>query len=223
MKEIRVFLASSNELKQERELFEINMYRKCQEWFAQKQIFLYLDIWENMSAKMSPTHSQDEYNKFVRNADIVVVLAYTKIGKYTYSEFENAQRTFQSTNKPFIFVYFKANPISTRENRKDLDTLHDFQDLLDQSGYFYPSFNDFNDLWNQFNKELDRLAVNEFKEWNRDEAHNQETAKTNEVNITGNDNKVYQSINNSTITDNSTHQNHSGTGDNIGRDKISKK
>ena len=44
--------------------------------------------------------------------------------------------------------------------------------------------------------------------------------KTNTANFTGNGNKVYQDINNSTITDNSVNQSHSGTGDNVGRDKI---
>jgi len=45
--------------------------------------------------------------------------------------------------------------------------------------------------------------------------------KTNTINATGN-NKIYQDINNSTITDNSINQTHSGTGDNVGRDKIVK-
>jgi hypothetical protein len=164
MKEIRVFLASSNELKEERQLFEMNMYRKCQQWFKQKQIFLYLDIWENMSDKMSKTHSQDEYNKFVANADIVVVLGYTKIGEYTLSEFETAKRTFNKTNKPFIFVYFKKEPLATRDNIKDLNKLYSFQDMLDQAGYFFPTFNDFNHLWGKFNNELDNLVGNDFEE-----------------------------------------------------------
>lgn len=43
--------------------------------------------------------------------------------------------------------------------------------------------------------------------------------KTNTLTVTGNNNKSYQDINNSTITDNSKNQHHSGTGDNIGGDK----
>ncbi|KXX70866.1 hypothetical protein [Flammeovirga sp. SJP92] len=199
MKEVRIFLASSNELKEERELFERNIYRKCQEWFASKQTFLYLDIWENMSAAMTQTHSQDKYNEFVQNADIVVVLAYSKIGEYTFSEFKTAQRTFKSTNKPFLFVYFKANPPYTGNNLKDLQSLEDFKKLLAESGYFYPSFTDFNDLWNQFNKELDRLVDNEFRKVTQENQQNE---------LTG------------TNTDNSTNQTHSGTGNNIGGDYV---
>lgn len=217
MKELRIFLASSNELKEERELFEINIYRKCQEWFSEKQIFLYLDIWENMSAKMSQTHSQDEYNKFVRNADIVVVLAYTKVGEYTYSEFENARRTFKSTNKPFLFVYFKANPPYTGNNLKDLQSLEHFKKLLSDGGYFYPSFTDFNHLWNQFNKELDRLAATDFSELVREKTSDRKNP--NAANIIGSGNKVYQGFSNSTVNDHSINQSHSGTGDNVGGDK----
>jgi len=43
--------------------------------------------------------------------------------------------------------------------------------------------------------------------------------KTNTINVTGNSNKVFQDIKGN-ITDNSNTQTHSGTGDNVGRDKI---
>jgi hypothetical protein len=42
----------------------------------------------------------------------------------------------------------------------------------------------------------------------------------NTVTITGNNNKVFQGVNNSQITDNSIIQNHSGTGDNVAGNKI---
>lgn len=163
MKKIRIFLASSNELKEERQLFEIEIYRKCKQWIDNGR-FLHLDIWEDLSAKMSQTHSQDEYNKRVEEADMVVVLAYTKVGKYTLSEYKTAKRTFSATQKPFIYAYFKSNPPSTRQNRKDLESLYNFQDALDESGYFFSSFDDFNGFWVQFNKELDRLEENDFKQ-----------------------------------------------------------
>jgi biopolymer transport protein ExbD len=45
----------------------------------------------------------------------------------------------------------------------------------------------------------------------------------NSIVIKGDGNKVYQNINNSTITDHSISQTHSGTGDIVGRDKITGK
>ncbi len=48
----------------------------------------------------------------------------------------------------------------------------------------------------------------------------EQTSKTSTINITGNNNKVYQDINNSFISDNSINQSHSGTGHNIGGDYV---
>lgn len=82
MKKITLFLASSNELKAEREQFEIEIYRKCKAWFD-KGIFLYLDIWEDLSARMAAEGSQSEYNKKVQAADLFILLVYSKVGMYT--------------------------------------------------------------------------------------------------------------------------------------------
>ena len=71
MKKIKLFLASSAELKPDREKFELEIYRKCKAWYD-KGIFLHLDIWEDLSARMSLTGSQAEYNKFVEAADVMV-------------------------------------------------------------------------------------------------------------------------------------------------------
>ncbi len=89
MKKVKIFLASSFELKPEREQFEIEVYRKCKQWFD-TDIFLHLDIWEDLSSKMVLEGSQSEYNKIVKEADLFVFLVYTKVGMYSAQEFENA-------------------------------------------------------------------------------------------------------------------------------------
>jgi hypothetical protein len=157
MKKINIFLASSNELKPERERFELEIYRKCKSWFD-KGIFLHLDIWEDLSARMSHTRSQNEYNKFVHSADLFVLLAYSKVGMYTNEEFEKAFGQFQSVQKPFIFTYFKTTKGIFTE-----PSLANFHQKLKNLGHFYCQFADSNDLWNQFNKELDRLETDAFK------------------------------------------------------------
>jgi hypothetical protein len=157
MKKIKIFLASSNELQPERERFEIEIYRKCKSWFD-KGIFLHLDIWEDMSARLSLDGSQSEYNKFVKNADLFVFLAYSKVGIYTEEEFEQAFGQFKSAQKPFIFTYFKTLPPNSE------DSLDGFKKKLIELKHFYANFKDMNDLWNQFNKELDRLETADFTE-----------------------------------------------------------
>jgi len=174
MKKIKIFLASSNELKPEREQFEIEIYRKCKTWFD-RGVFIHLDIWEDMSARMSLTGSQSEYNKFVKDADLFVFLAYSKVGMYTEEEFENAFGHFKSTQKPFIFTYFKKPPDDSE------DSLAHFKMKLKELKHFYANFNDFNDLWNQFNKELDRLETEGFTEFKRPEMKSESTQNAEKI------------------------------------------
>lgn len=180
MQKINIFLASSNELKFEREQFEIEIYRKTKSWFD-RGIFLNLDIWEDMSARLSETGSQSEYDKFVKNADLFVFLAYTKVGMYTAEEFENAFGQFNSTKKPFIYTYFK----SATANLIVDDSVAAFKSKLSELKHFYSNFNDFNDLWKQFNKELDRLEADGFTENKRPEKNG------GEMKITQTADKIY--------------------------------
>ena len=179
MQKIKIFLASSNELKIDRDQFEIEIYRKCKAWFD-SDIFLHLDIWEDLSARMSSGGSQSEYNKFVKEADLFVFLAYTKVGMYTAEEFEKAFGQFQSTEKPFIFTYFKTSDVPVD------DSLDKFKEKLSELGHFYSPFKDNNDLWNQFNKELERLEINKFKKFEQEgSANSSEITGDKNINIQG--------------------------------------
>jgi hypothetical protein len=107
MKTIKIFLASSFELVAERRQFEIEINRKNKAWHD-RGVFLHLDIWEDLPAQMTEGGSQSGYNKYVRAADLFVLLAHSKVGGYIDEEFETAFGIFKSTQKPFIFTYFKA-------------------------------------------------------------------------------------------------------------------
>ena len=174
MKKIKIFLASSKELKDDRNLFEIEIYRKCKTWF-EKNIFLHLEIWEDLSARMSVTGSQSEYDKFVQDSDLFILLALTKVGRYTDEEFETAFGKFKSDKKPFIFTYFKEtnDPVD--------ESLNNFKKKLQDLGHFYSPYKDSNDLWNQFNKELERLEEAKFEK-------NDFKAAANTSSIIGNSN-----------------------------------
>jgi len=65
--------------------------------------------------------------------------------------------TFQKTKKPFIFTYFKDIESNTE------DSLEAFKNKLKDLGHFYTTYSTFDNLWNQFNKELDRLLLAEFE------------------------------------------------------------
>lgn len=162
---VKLFLASSDELLEDRKEFEIFINRKSKDW-VDKRVFIELLLWEDALESMSRTRLQDEYNHRIRSCDLFVMLFFTKVGQYTEEEFETAFGQFQSTNKPFIFTYFKDAPINTGSiNREDLMSLLAFQKKLDELGHFYSTYTDTNELAYKFNRQLDKLAANRFIEF----------------------------------------------------------
>ena len=65
MQKKKIFLASSSELKDDRQQFEIFINRKNKEW-VDRGVFLELVIWEDFLDAMSQTRLQDEYNKAIK-------------------------------------------------------------------------------------------------------------------------------------------------------------
>ncbi|GAA4395884.1 hypothetical protein GCM10023187_03350 [Nibrella viscosa] len=167
MKKVKLFLASSSELKEDRQQFEVFIGRKNRQWVDQG-VFLDLVIWEDFLDAVSQTRLQDEYNRAIKNSDIFVMLFFTKVGKYTEEEFETAFGQFKATNKPFIFTYFKDARIDTGSaSKKDLMSLWAFQEKLDQLGHFYTVYENIDQLLLKFGQQLDKLAANGFIEFNK--------------------------------------------------------
>jgi len=161
-KTIKLFLASSAELKADRLAFEVFINRKNKEWVA-RGVFLELVIWEDFIDAISQTGLQAQYNQAISGCDLFVMLFWTKVGRYTQEEFDTAFGQFQAANRPFIFTYFKDAPISTgNANRQDLQSLWAFQEKLDALGHFYTGYQTSDGLHLHFNGQLDKLAANGF-------------------------------------------------------------
>ncbi|TYQ13386.1 UNVERIFIED_CONTAM: internalin A [Acetivibrio alkalicellulosi] len=164
LKTIKIFLASSNELEEDRKEFEIFINRKNKEWVKKKNVFIELIMWEDFIESMSKTRLQDEYNKAIKECDIFIMLFCTKVGKYTAEEFETAFGKFKENDKPFIYTYFKDADTSIGSiNRKDMSSLWDFQDKLRELGHFTSNYKDYNELTGRFNNQLEKLYDEYFK------------------------------------------------------------
>jgi hypothetical protein len=150
---IKIFLASSAELKDDRQQFEIFIYRENKKCIY-KNIFLWLEIWEDFIDAMSATRLQDEYNKAVTDSDIFISLFHTKVGRYTEEEFLKAFGAFQKNDKPFIYTYFKTQPIDP-----DLidSSLSHFKQRLQELGHYPTRYRDINDLKHQFGEQLVKI------------------------------------------------------------------
>ncbi|OUC12119.1 MAG: hypothetical protein B0A82_24265, partial [Alkalinema sp. CACIAM 70d] len=153
MRTIKIFLASSSELKTDREQFEIFINRKNKE-YIKNGIFLELVIWEDFLNAMSKTRSQDEYNKAIATCDVFVILCFTKVGQYTEEEFMTALKTFKKSDKPLIFTYFKNASINTSDITPEVITLLNFKQKIADMEHFYQHYTDANDLNRQFNDQL---------------------------------------------------------------------
>ena len=163
-----IFLASSAELKDDREAFERYIGRRNKDW-VDKGVFLRLVHWEDFLDAMSRTRLQDEYNRAARECEIFVMLYGTKAGPYTEEEFEAAFGQFKATGKPFVYTYFKDAPITTGSaDRKALASLWAFQDKLKALGHFQTTYRNVEGLQLHFSQQLDKLVANGFIEFERE-------------------------------------------------------
>lgn len=176
MKTKRIFLASSSELKEDRQEFEIAISRQNNDWVRQG-VYLELVIWEDFLDALSQTRLQDEYDKAVRECDIFVMLFSTKVGRYTAEEFEAAFGQFKATNKPLIFTYFKdANVSMASANEDDLMSLFAFKKKLAALGHFPTIYKAIGDLKYMFDRQLDKLVTDGFIELTSSKGATGETA-----------------------------------------------
>ncbi len=164
MKTKKIFLASSSELKEDRQEFEVLVARQNNEW-VRRGAYLELIIWEDFLDAMSQTRLQDEYNKAVRECDIFVMLFSTKVGRYTQEEFETAFGQFKASNRPLIFTYFKDAQISTATaDQDDLMSLFAFRKKLSSLGHFPTIYRNAGELKYHFDQQLEKLVADGFIE-----------------------------------------------------------
>ncbi|MGB3496100.1 MAG: hypothetical protein WBA57_25445 [Elainellaceae cyanobacterium] len=207
MRKVTLFLASSSELKEDRDQFEIFIYRKCKAWFDQG-VFLHLDIWEDFLDAMSAGGLQSEYNQAIKTCDIFVLLAFNKVGKYTAEEFGEAFGQFSEAQKPFIFTYFKTPHTTT--NRNDLQSLWAFEDKLNELKHYKTEYRNIEGLREHFSNQLEKLAANGFIKVNPvdgTELEERQDRSGTSATVRGDNNKTYQDVQNSTITDSSKNYN----------------
>ena len=161
VKIISIFLASSEELKEDRKEFEIFINRENNNLTVDYGIFIKLEIWENSNDFMSETRLQDEYNRKVANSDIFVSLFWTKVGKYTKEEFSKALDNFKKKGRPLIYTYFKNESVSINSvPTENLISLADFKKELENLGHFPTIYKTIEDLKYKFKMQLQSILRN---------------------------------------------------------------
>jgi internalin A len=155
-KTITIFLASSSELKDERDQFEIFINRENKK-LINRGIFLKLERWEDFTDKISRTRLQDEYNRVLSKADLFVGLFFTKVGKFTAEEFEIAYSHFKAFGKPYIYTYFKDSEIEIGKLNRDFVSRLDFEEKLKSLEHFQTKYTSIEGLTSHFKNQLDKI------------------------------------------------------------------
>lgn len=144
MKTIKVFLASSIELREERTELGF-LFCHLNRVYRPRGIYLELVPWEFLDSSMGPTHKQHEYNKELDSCELCLVLYWTKFGDYTYEEFSHAyNRLKQGLNPRKLYVFFK-------EPGDVSPDLQRFKEKFDEEyGHFYSRFENLGTLKFEF-------------------------------------------------------------------------
>ena len=106
MKTIRIFLASSDELQDDRNAFG-NLVRRLDKIYEKRGMRIELFEWEDYDAAFNGVRKQDEYNDAIKASDMFLALFHTKAGKFTLEEFNVATEEFKQHSSPKVFTYCK--------------------------------------------------------------------------------------------------------------------
>ena len=137
MKTIKIFLASSDELTDDRNAFG-NLVRRLDKLYEKRGIRIELFEWEDYDAAYNDRRKQDEYNDQIKASDMFLALFHTKAGKFTIEEFDVATEEFKKHASPKVYTYCKE----LQENEVESPELVKFKErLFNEMGHYWSRYN----------------------------------------------------------------------------------
>jgi len=134
MKTIKIFVASSKELNDERKELAA-LANSLNTALMKLGINVIMVEWENLDSSKGKEAKQEEYNKELCTCDMCIVLYANKFGEFTKVEFDTACKELkaQRTLKK-LYVYFKDVPDVTPDLQKFKDGYRE------KYGHYYSTF-----------------------------------------------------------------------------------
>lgn len=153
---IQIFLASSSELKTDREQFKLFIAEENARLNG-SDIFLEVVCYENFHNDIAVAGLQAEYNEALRACDMAVFLVFSKVGRFTDQEFDVAVEAFEARQSPRIWTYFKNEALYPELLKEDeIKSLFDFKRKVKKLDHYRTPYNNIDHLKYQFKIELDR-------------------------------------------------------------------
>ena len=158
MKTIKVFLASSDELENERLQFD-SLFNHLNRIFRPRGLYLELSKWEYLDSSMGPKHKQEEYNEELKTCEMCMVIYWTKFGEYTGQELMTAYNELKEGRNPRkLYVFFKE-PADLSPELKAFK-----ESFATEFGHFYCKFENVDSMRLQFLLQLEAYQNNDLKE-----------------------------------------------------------
>lgn len=137
MKVIKIFLASSIEDLALDRLHMGAFFNQLNNIYRKRDIGFELVMCEDYDNSIALGGKQEEYDREIRESELVFFLFFRKVGEYTKHEFEVALEAFKDRKKPKIVTYFKY-VTSADEAAQEVQA---FMQLLDQEfGHYYNTY-----------------------------------------------------------------------------------
>ena len=137
MKTIKIFLASSEELIDDRNAFG-NLVRRLDKIYEKRGIRIELFEWEDYDAAYNYRRKQDEYNDQIKASDMFLALFHTKAGKFTIEEFDIATEEFKKKLSPKVYTYCK----DLKDGEAETPELTGFKErLFKEMGHYWSCYN----------------------------------------------------------------------------------
>ena len=163
MQIFKIFLASSGELKKERNEIALFIGQENKR-LVKQDIFLELVIWEELVHSFKGERIQDYFNEEMLKCNIVIALFYKKIGQFTKEEFKIACMNLnKGKNLKQLFVFFKKANIPPSDITKDVMDVFKLQDEIEKAEQIYDSFISTQDLILKLKRQLDLVIPNEIE------------------------------------------------------------
>ena len=104
---INIFLASSNELINDRNSFQA-FIASLDDIYESRGWRIKCRRWEDFPAYCTGSRTQDAYNKIVRASDMCIALFHMQAGQYTIEEFNQAMDGYRECGHPKTYVYARV-------------------------------------------------------------------------------------------------------------------
>lgn len=150
MKEIKIFLASSEEMDYDRQAFG-NLVRRLDNLYEKRGIRVKLFEWEDYDSAYNDRRKQDEYNDRVRESDVFLALFHRKAGSFTVEEFDIASEQFREKASPKVYTFLR----NLKPEEVETPELTAFKKrLFEELGHFWCRYENRESLQFQFVMQL---------------------------------------------------------------------